>query len=92
MLATSATNIGSDVGRYYVPLPKKTGSYILNGIKYWITNGGIADYMTVFATVDQKLQRQVYAHSWLKKAGRVFQPDAYSEDGPEGIQHGRDPF
>jgi acyl-CoA dehydrogenase len=32
--------------------------YILNGTKYWITNGGIADYMSVFATVDPDSQHE----------------------------------
>jgi len=31
---------------------KDGDDYILNGAKFWITNGGFADYVTVFATVD----------------------------------------
>lgn len=29
------------------------GDYILNGTKYWITNGGVADYVSVFATTNR---------------------------------------
>jgi acyl-CoA dehydrogenase len=35
---------------------KKGNDYILNGTKYWITNAGVADYMTVFATIDPAKQ------------------------------------
>jgi acyl-CoA dehydrogenase len=56
--ATSEPTMGSDVAGIMCHAKEDGDSYILNGIKYWITNGGIADYMTVFATVDQKLQHQ----------------------------------
>jgi len=60
-----------------VPSQEDGDSYILNGIKYWITNGGIADYMTVFATVEPEIAASGYiAHSWLKKTGRAFKPGA----------------
>jgi len=50
--ATSEPTMGSDVSGIRCRAEKKGNEYILNGTKYWITNGGIADYMTVFATVD----------------------------------------
>lgn len=56
--ATSEPTMGSDVAGIMCHAREDGDSYILNGIKYWITNGGIADYMTIFATVDQKLQHQ----------------------------------
>ncbi|MFZ1038177.1 MAG: acyl-CoA dehydrogenase family protein, partial [Smithella sp.] len=56
--ATSEPTMGSDVAGIMCHAREDGDSYILNGIKYWITNGGIADYMTAFATVDQKLQHQ----------------------------------
>ncbi len=42
---------GSDAGgiKTRVVRDKKKGVYILNGTKMWITNGGIADFFTVFA-------------------------------------------
>jgi acyl-CoA dehydrogenase len=50
--ATSEPTMGSDVSGIRCRAEKDGTGYRLNGTKYWITNGGIADYMTVFATVD----------------------------------------
>lgn len=50
--ATSEATMGSDVSGIRCRARKDGSDYILNGTKFWITNGGIADYMTVFATVD----------------------------------------
>lgn len=50
--ATSEANMGSDVSGIRCRAEKEGSEYILNGSKFWITNGGISDYMTVFATVD----------------------------------------
>ncbi|MCU0822731.1 MAG: acyl-CoA dehydrogenase family protein [Spirochaetes bacterium] len=52
--ATSEPVMGSDVAGIQCRAVQDGDDYILNGTKYWITNGGIADYMTVFATVDPK--------------------------------------
>ena len=50
--ATSEPTMGSDVSGIRCRAEKDGADYRLNGTKYWITNGGVADYMTVFATVD----------------------------------------
>ena len=50
--ATSEPTMGSDVSGIRCRAEKDGAGYRLNGTKYWITNGGVADYMTVFATVD----------------------------------------
>ncbi len=50
--ATSEPTMGSDVAGIRCRAERDGEDYILNGTKYWITNGGIADYMSVFATVD----------------------------------------
>ncbi len=52
--ATSEPVMGSDVSGIRCAAEKTDNGYRLNGTKYWITNGGIADYMTVFATIDPK--------------------------------------
>ena len=52
--ATSEPGMGSDVGGIRCKAEKDGEDYILNGSKFWITNGGIADYISVFATVDPK--------------------------------------
>lgn len=54
--ATSEPTMGSDVAGMRCRAEKKGRDYILNGTKYWITNAGVADYMTVFATIDPEKQ------------------------------------
>jgi acyl-CoA dehydrogenase len=46
---------GSDPSRIATLAERKGGYYILNGMKHFITNGGVADYYTVFATVNRDL-------------------------------------
>jgi acyl-CoA dehydrogenase len=50
--------MGSDVASMRCLAQPDGDGYILNGTKFWITNGGIADYLTVFATVDPKSQHK----------------------------------
>ena len=50
--ATSEPVVGSDVAGLRCHVEEKGNGYVLNGTKYWVTNGGIADYMSVFATTD----------------------------------------
>jgi acyl-CoA dehydrogenase len=56
--ATSEPTMGSDVSGIRCEAKPEGNDYILNGTKYWITNGGIADYISVFATVDPKSQHE----------------------------------
>jgi acyl-CoA dehydrogenase len=50
--ATSEPTMGSDVAGMKCRAEQDGDEYILNGNKFWITNGGYADYITVFATID----------------------------------------
>jgi acyl-CoA dehydrogenase len=50
--ATSEPTMGSDVSGIRCLARRDGDGYILNGTKYWITNGGLADYMSIFATID----------------------------------------
>jgi acyl-CoA dehydrogenase len=52
--ATSEPTMGSDVSSIRCHAEKDGDDYILNGTKYWITNGALADYISVFATIDPK--------------------------------------
>ena len=52
--ATSEPGMGSDVAGLRCEAKKDGNDYRINGTKYWITNGGVADYFTVFATEDPK--------------------------------------
>ena len=44
---------GSDVAGLQLLAEKDGDDYILNGTKCWITNGGVAELYTVFATLDR---------------------------------------
>ncbi len=50
--ATSEPGMGSDVAGMQCRAEKDGKDFILNGTKYWITNAGYSDYITVFATTD----------------------------------------
>ena len=50
--ATSEPLAGSDVAGMRCKAEKAGEDYILNGTKYWVTNSGVADYFSIFATVD----------------------------------------
>jgi acyl-CoA dehydrogenase len=50
--ATSEPTMGSDVAGIRCLAQREGEDYVLNGTKYWITNGGLADYMSVFATIN----------------------------------------
>lgn len=49
----SEPNAGSDVAGLQLLAEKDGDDYILNGTKCWITNGGVAELYTVFATLDR---------------------------------------
>ncbi len=53
---------GSDAGGLALTATRKGDGWVLNGAKQWITNGGVADLYTVFATADrQKRQKGILA-------------------------------
>jgi acyl-CoA dehydrogenase len=52
--ATSEPTVGSDVSGIRCLAEEQENGFLLNGTKYWVTNGGIADYISVFATTDPK--------------------------------------
>ncbi len=56
--ATSEPTMGSDVSGLRCHAVEDGDDYILNGTKYWITNGGLADYASVFATIDPKSKHE----------------------------------
>jgi acyl-CoA dehydrogenase len=56
--ATSEPTMGSDVAGIRCLAKRDGDDYILNGTKYWVTNGGLADYMSIFATVDPDSQHE----------------------------------
>jgi acyl-CoA dehydrogenase len=50
-LATTEPDAGSDVASIRTTARPSDGGYVINGQKSWISNGGVADYYVVFATV-----------------------------------------
>jgi len=54
----SEPGAGSDVAGLQLLAEKDGGHYVLNGTKCWITNGGVADLYTVFATLDRSTRHQ----------------------------------
>ncbi|RZS86451.1 isovaleryl-CoA dehydrogenase [Pigmentiphaga kullae] len=51
-LAMSETTSGSDVVSMRLRATRKSGRFVLNGSKMWITNGGDADILIVYAKTD----------------------------------------
>ena len=54
-LAMSEPNAGSDVVSMKLKADKKDGYYVLNGSKMWITNGGDADTLVIYAKTEPEL-------------------------------------
>jgi isovaleryl-CoA dehydrogenase len=53
-LAMSESGAGSDVVSMTLKAEKKGDRYLLNGTKFWITNGPCADVLVVYAKTDPK--------------------------------------
>ena len=68
--ATSEPGMGSDVAGMRCEAKKDGDDYLLNGTKYWITNGGVADYFSVFATEILNPAMKAYAPLSWKKPGK----------------------
>src|ERR671916_1923137 len=50
-LATTEPDFGSDAAGMRTTAQRSDGGYVLNGQKAWISNGGVAQFYVVFATV-----------------------------------------
>jgi len=72
----SEPDAGSDVAGMRTRVTKHGDDYVLNGQKRWITNGGVANFYTVFATFDPAMKHKgiacfvVDANTPGVKAGR----------------------
>ena len=56
--ATSEPTMGSDVAAIRCRATPDGDSFRLDGTKFWVTNGGVADFMTVFATIDPQSRHE----------------------------------
>ncbi len=54
----SEPQAGSDVAGLQLLAERDGDHYVLNGTKCWITNGGVADLYTVFATLDRSARHE----------------------------------
>ena len=50
-LATTEPNVGSDAASLETTATRVDGGYVLRGQKSWISNGGVAEFYVVFASV-----------------------------------------
>ena len=65
------------------------GSWTLNGEKIWITNGGIADFYTVFARTDGHRGQDHRLHRRGRLAGREPRPARGQDGHPRLLHHHR---
>src|SRR5659263_178595 len=69
-LAMSEPGAGSDVLSMKLKAEEKGGYYLLNGSKFWITNGPDADTLVVYAKTEPELENS--PHASLPPEGAVL--------------------
>jgi isovaleryl-CoA dehydrogenase len=57
-LAMSESGSGSDVVSMGTRAERENDHYVLNGSKFWITNGPVADVIVVYAMTDHKSKQR----------------------------------
>ncbi len=65
--ATSEPTMGSDVAAIRCRATPDGDGFRLDGTKFWVTNGGVADFMTVFATIDPQSRHEGIAAFVVEK-------------------------
>lgn len=64
--ALTESSAGSDAAQLQLKAsPRPDGSFVLNGSKIWITNGGVADFFTVFARVPSPSDNKPHITAFL---------------------------
>ena len=71
-LAMSEPSAGSDVVSMKLRAEKRNGYYVLNGTKYWITNGPDADTLIVYAKTDPEAGSKGITAFIVEKAMKGF--------------------
>src|SRR5574343_1919124 len=71
-LAMSEPNAGSDVVSMKLKADKKGDRYVLNGAKMWITNGGDADTLVVYAKTEPELGARGMTAFLIEKGFKGF--------------------
>ncbi len=70
--ALSEASCGSDAAALRCQARRDGESYVLNGAKYWISNGAEADYVVVYTTVDPALRTKGITAFVVEKGTRGF--------------------
>jgi len=65
----SEADAGSDVAAMRCRAVRDGDDYILNGSKYWITNVGVSETYTVFASTNQEARSHGITASWWRRTG-----------------------
>lgn len=68
----SETGAGSDVVSMKLRAEKKGNKYILNGTKFWITNGPDADVLVVYAKTDPSANQKGITAFLVEKKMKGF--------------------
>ncbi len=76
-LAMSEAGAGSDVVSMQLRADKKNDRYILNGTKYWITNGPDADTLVVYAKTDPDAGARGMTAFIIEKSMQGFSTSAH---------------
>ena len=69
--ALSEPDAGSDVQAITTVAKRKGDAWVLNGVKTWISNGGIADFYVVFAKADEGISAFVVDAKELDASERI---------------------
>ena len=73
-LAMSETTAGSDVVSMRLRADKDGDHYVLNGHKFWITNGPDADVVIVYAKTDMAKKQHGITAFLMEKASALTTP------------------
>ncbi len=76
-LAMSEAGAGSDVVSMKLAAEKRNGYYVLNGTKYWITNGPDADTLVVYAKTDPEAGARGITAFIVEKSMKGFSTSAH---------------
>jgi len=76
-LAMSEAGAGSDVVSMKLRAEKKNDRYVLNGTKYWITNGPDADTLVVYAKTDPETGARGMTAFIIEKTMQGFSTSAH---------------
>ena len=69
--ALSEPDAGSDVAAMTCTATRASGGWVVNGVKTWISNGGIADFYVVFAKADEGISAYIVDAKHVDASERI---------------------